>query len=255
MEIGGANYLPKASQRHPDPKLGGLIYRTSLGEASNEVISYDQRPPSSTVYPHQKEPYQTKDGFGLCFPELALTPELKDALLVSMKPDVPPGTNITIEQRNVGGIEIRTRGDAATKWDLIPVGRRILGMLQTGLSAKEMADLLTVFDGQYEIINNNCNNSAPGKVFLAYYGNRADEKFPDQMHVAAFQIRCIQKLLNLGCRDLAEQALAELHKGFEFHGVLRGRDDGKALAWQQIKSQPWAHWGRTILDKVDRREI
>ncbi len=48
-------------------------------------------------------------------------------------------------------VEIEALGDTAFASDLIPVSQRLFGMLQAGLEPDEMAELLVLFEGKYDL--------------------------------------------------------------------------------------------------------
>jgi hypothetical protein len=222
-------------------------------ESVEELIRYDQRPRPSIVYPQQREARKIEGGFAIDFPELKPTPSLKRALLRTMESGVKnlkPRPTFSIVEGDRGGIELRMVGNAGPS-DLPYLTTGIMGMLQANLTSNEIADLLDLFDGLYVITNN-----GKGDVCL-YVDQIDDKKYSGQIHLDEHQFKCITKLLDLGCVELAKNALEEFYKACTAYSILSlGRDDlGKKMALSQISNQPWAAWARSILDQFGKPQI
>ena len=280
MEIGGSKYVSGSARRRPEPKppspgfyqladrAGGLtrhderpgprlrveptpysLLFADSGDTRTTATAYavgETRPRPSEPYPQQREPEGEPYGsrFVLKIPEITLTPALKNALQQSMRRDArAKGTEIRISDKET--VEIEALGDAALNWDLIPVSQRLLGMLQAGLEPGEMAEWLLLSDGGFQITTNGQGGVAlsPG----------------DREITPAHLCKCVDKLLQLGCPDLAKDGLRHLFLAclFPVSGLTDGRpwpgdlgDGAKQLAGSHIRNQPWAAWARAELDKL-----
>jgi hypothetical protein len=279
MEIGGSKYVNGSARRRPEPqppppgfyqladRTGGLtrhdersrqrrveptpysLLFADSGGTRTTATAYavgETRPRPSTIYPQQREPEGEPYGsrFVLKIPEITLTPDLKNALLQSMRSDARvEDTEFRIGDNNT--VEIEALGDRAFASDLIPVSQRLFGMLQAGLEPDEMAELLVLFEGKYDI-----NTDRKGGVALS---------LGDREITSADLCKCVDKLLQLGCPDLAKDGLRHLYYAclFQVSGLTDGKpwpgdpgDGAKRLAGSQISNQPWAAWARAALDKL-----
>jgi hypothetical protein len=233
MRMCDENYRPRITLRRlePQPPPPGF-YQTELADRTAGLIGYNDRPRPSTIYP-QREPVGEYYGshFVLKFPEITLTPKLKEALLLSMQSDArDKSTEFRIGDKET--VEIEALGDRTFRSDLHPVNQRLLAMLQAGLEPDEMAELLLLFDGRFEITAN-----TEGGVFFSSV---------DREITPSHLFKCIDKLLQLDFPGLAKDALREFHNNW----VLQNPDMAKQLISSQISNQPWAAWARAELDKL-----
>ena len=132
-----------------------------------------------------------------------------------------------------------------TSRPLIPLARRLFGMLQAGFTPDEYAELLVLFDNAYTTM-------ADGKGGVGFFGsgNNNDEKYPSQYHIARHNAECISKLLELKCPDLAREALVMMYNGFIFH--TGGSDDkAKYHVRQIVFNQAWKGWAEEELAKIE----
>lgn len=135
-----------------EPTPNSLLFADSGGTRTTATAYAvgETRPRPSTVNQREPEgePYGSR--FVLKIPEITLTPALKNALLQSMRSDARvEDTEFRIGDNNT--VEIEALGDRAFASDLMPVSQRLSGMLQAGLEPDEMAELLVLFEGKYDI--------------------------------------------------------------------------------------------------------
>lgn len=246
MEIGGSSFT-RANAARPTGQAPANATASRMGETVSGLASYDRRPRPDTVYPAEPEPIGEPNGgyFFLEFPEIRLTPKLKEALSLSLKIDFQTeGTTIEISGGRKG-TRIEASGRGADKWLLIPLARRLFGMLQAGFTPDEYAELLVLFDNAYTTM-------ADGKGGVGFFGsgNNNDEKYPSQYHIARHNAECISKLLELKCPDLAREALVMMYNGFIFH--TGGSDDkAKYHVRQIVCNQAWKGWAEEELAKIE----